>query len=69
MQDQKKQRGTAERRWVTRNQVADILQVSIATLERWGRSGIGPKAYRLAGQRLLRYDADEVSAFVQREGA
>ena len=55
--------------WLSRKQVAEVLGVSVSTLERWHRKGIGPKAYRVAGLRLLRYDCVEVDAFVVREGA
>lgn len=55
--------------WLSRKQVAEVLGVSVSTLERWHRKGIGPKAYRVAGLRLLRYDRVEVDAFVVREGA
>lgn len=54
--------------WLSRKQVAEVLGVSISTLERWHRLGIGPRAYRLAGLRFLRYEPEEVRAFVQREG-
>lgn len=56
------------RRWLSRKEVAELLGISVSTLERWHRRDMGPRAYRLAGLRFLRYDPEEVRAFVQREG-
>lgn len=55
-------------RWLTRREVAQLLRVSISTLERWERQGTGPKSYRVGGIRLLRYDRNELDAWIEREG-
>lgn len=51
---------------LTKSQTAELLEISVRTLERWGRAGYGPKPQK-HGPRLVRYDADEVMAY-RREG-
>lgn len=46
--------------------VARRYGISVRTLERWARKGIGPKPIR-RGPRLIRYDASEVEAWRERK--
>ncbi|MGW1503748.1 helix-turn-helix transcriptional regulator [Streptomyces mirabilis] len=47
---------------LTKAQTAELLDISVRTLERWGRAGFGPKPQK-HGPRLVRYDEDEVLAY------
>lgn len=51
---------------LTKVETAQQLGISVRTLERWGRSGFGPKPQK-HGPRLVRYDEAEVLAY-QRSG-
>lgn len=51
---------------LTKAQTAELLDISVRTLERWGRAGFGPRPQK-HGPRLVRYDEDEVLAY-RREG-
>lgn len=51
---------------LTKAQTAELLDISVRTLERWGRAGFGPKPQK-HGPRLVRYDEDEVLVY-RREG-
>jgi predicted DNA-binding transcriptional regulator AlpA len=46
-------------------QAAELLGVSVRTLERWARAGIGPRPRKL-GPRLVRYDSGEVLTYRSR---
>ncbi|MEU6373932.1 helix-turn-helix transcriptional regulator [Streptomyces sp. 7R007] len=50
--------------FLTRAQTAELVGVSVRTLERWARAGIGPTP-RKHGPRLVRYDRDEALAYLQ----
>ena len=47
--------------WISIQEAADLLGVSIATLRRWCRDGVVP-THRL-GPRLLRFDTAELLAW------
>ncbi|EGE43205.1 helix-turn-helix domain-containing protein [Streptomyces sp. SID4928] len=51
---------------LTKAQAAELLDISVRTLERWGRAGFGPRPQR-HGPRLVRYDEAEVLRY-QRNG-
>jgi predicted DNA-binding transcriptional regulator AlpA len=56
---------------ITRPEFAALARVSVPTLRRWARAGIGPRPRKL-GPRLVRYDRDEVMAYLrhgERRGA
>lgn len=55
----------AEQVLVDRVSVAKRCGVTVRTLERWARAGIGPEPIRL-GPRIVRYCDAEVSAWLQR---
>lgn len=59
---------TASPRYVTTRQLADILGVSVVSLELWRRQGRGPAYIRLG--RAVRYDMADVETWVasQRRG-
>jgi phage terminase Nu1 subunit (DNA packaging protein) len=44
---------------LTKVETADLLKISVRTLERWARAGIGPRQIPF-GPRLVRYNRDEV---------
>ncbi len=48
--------------WLTRGQVAELLQVSNSTVRRWTDQGRLP-AYRFAG--VVRYKREEVEAMAE----
>lgn len=50
--------------FLTVAQVCDLLQVSRSTLLQWRRREIGPQPTRM-GPRTLRYQRDEVLAFIR----
>ncbi|WP_081639907.1 helix-turn-helix transcriptional regulator [Actinomadura flavalba] len=50
--------------WITRPEFAQCARVSVATLRRWSRLGIGPRAHRV-GPRLVRYRKAEVDAWMK----
>lgn len=49
-------------KWVTRQQVAEIFQVSLLTVKRWGEDGTLP-AYRIGGSsvRYKRVDVETLA--------
>lgn len=51
------------RQLMTERQVSDRLQVSLSTLRYWRQVGDGPNWFKL--NRLVRYDAAEISRFVE----
>ncbi|MFE5852519.1 helix-turn-helix transcriptional regulator [Streptomyces sp. NPDC056500] len=51
---------------LTKAQAAQLLGISVRTLERWGRAGFGPRPQK-HGPRLIRYDQAEVLEY-QRNG-
>ncbi|AZQ40529.1 DNA-binding protein [Streptomyces cyaneochromogenes] len=52
---------------MTRREYAALARVHPDTIKRWARVGIGPKPRRV-GPRLLRYDREEVLAYLQISG-
>lgn len=50
--------------FLTKPQTAELIGVSVRTLERWARAGIGPTP-RKHGPRLVRYDRDEALVYLQ----
>lgn len=48
--------------YLTIAEVARILKVSVATLRRWYRNGIGPRCFRVGD--AVRYTRDDVDGFV-----
>ncbi|WP_228473138.1 helix-turn-helix transcriptional regulator [Streptomyces cyaneochromogenes] len=52
---------------ITRREYAALARVHPDTIKRWARVGIGPKPRRV-GPRLLRYDREEVLAYLQISG-
>lgn len=48
--------------WMTPEQVADLLQLSVKTLAHWRVNGTGPRYARLA--RFIRYRRADVEAFM-----
>lgn len=55
----------AEQDLMPRAAVADRYGVTVRTLERWARAGIGPKPIKL-GPRVIRYYRAEVEAWPAR---
>ena len=51
---------------LTRSAAADVLSVSVSTLERWERRQYGPEPVRLG--RAIRYRSDDVVEFVRTIG-
>ncbi|MCU4298182.1 DNA-binding protein [Brevibacterium permense] len=52
---------------MTRAQVAEYLQVSVSTLSRWARDGIGPRCIYLAAS-TPRYRREDVREFIDESG-
>jgi predicted DNA-binding transcriptional regulator AlpA len=52
-------------RFLNRSEVAEMLGLSIKTLDRWALIGIGPRFRRLEN-RAVRYDFADVEAFIER---
>ncbi|GGK65434.1 helix-turn-helix transcriptional regulator [Streptomyces flaveus] len=50
--------------FLTKPQAAELIGVSVRTLERWARAGIGPTP-RKHGPRLVRYDRDEALGYLR----
>lgn len=44
---------------------ADLLGVSVRTLEDWRSKGIGPKFVKI-GRKILRYEIAEINAFLDK---
>jgi predicted DNA-binding transcriptional regulator AlpA len=49
--------------WLTTEQVAKMLGLSVSALEKWRRDGRGP-AFRRLSRRCVRYDAKIVVAWL-----
>lgn len=47
----------------TRRQVAEYLQVSVAALDKWAATGLGPKRLKIA--RSVRYRREDVLSYVR----
>jgi Helix-turn-helix domain len=45
--------------WITERQLADKLDLSLATVRRWRRRGYGPKSVRIGRRDFYREDAVE----------
>jgi len=58
--------GQAGAVWLTTAEVAERLKVSVPTVKRWRREGIGPLWHR-AG-RQIRYRPAEVDRWVEEDG-
>lgn len=58
----------ANRNLINGDDVAKLCRVSRGTWDTWVRSGHAPRPIRL-GPRLIRFDADEVSAWLDRQQA
>jgi excisionase family DNA binding protein len=54
--------------WLTTEQVAKMLGLSVSALEKWRRDGRGP-AFRRLSRRCVRYDARVVSEWMESRGA
>jgi predicted DNA-binding transcriptional regulator AlpA len=53
-------------RFLTRGQVAEMLGLSVKTLDRWALLGAGPRFRRLGlGHRAVRYELTDVEAFIE----
>ena len=50
---------------LTIDEVAEYLQIPVATLYQWRHKGMGPKALKLG--RHLRYRPDEVEAWLEQQ--
>ena len=59
--------GMGTSRLMTTKQVADLLQVPVATLYRWRYYSDGPSAFRVG--RHLRYRESEVEAWITQQEA
>ena len=57
---------TESEKFLTPEQVSEILGVSRATLSQWRWRREGPTFYRIGG-RVIRYRRDEVLEFAQRQ--
>lgn len=44
--------------------LAEMLDVSLRTVEGWVARGAGPRPIRLPGGRMVRFDPDEVEAWI-----
>lgn len=47
---------------ILKSETARLFRVSVRTLERWARAGIGPTPIKV-GPRLVRYDRAEVDHY------
>ena len=55
-----------KREWMSEQEAAVLLRVSIATIGRWRRAGDGPAYYQLGGcTSPIRYRASDIAAFVE----
>jgi excisionase family DNA binding protein len=54
--------------FLTRPEAAEYLRVSVPTLERWARRGIGPR-YRTFGARKVFYSLADLRAYAGVEAA
>jgi predicted DNA-binding transcriptional regulator AlpA len=48
-------------------QLADFCNVSMRTVASWRANGRGPKALRLGGSRVVRYDPADVSEWLAKQ--
>jgi excisionase family DNA binding protein len=48
---------------LTKQQVADLLNISVKTIELWMINGTGPKPIRI--NKLVRFKESEVEAFIE----
>jgi predicted DNA-binding transcriptional regulator AlpA len=53
------------RRFLDRSEVAEMLGLSVKTLDGWALQGIGPRFRRL-GHKAVRYERADVEAFIQK---
>lgn len=51
-------------RFLTRGQVAEVLGLSVKTLDKWALLGIGPRFRRL-GSRAVRYAPADVERYIE----
>lgn len=50
--------------FLTKTQTARLYCISVRTLERWARAGIGPTPLK-HGPRLVRYDRDDALSYLR----
>jgi predicted DNA-binding transcriptional regulator AlpA len=55
------------KRIITGTELAKLCRVSKRTVSYWLSTGRGPKAMRLGGARLIRYDMDEVTSWLSQQ--
>lgn len=58
---------SADDDFLTPNEVADRLRVSMSALRAWRREGIGPKPVQF-GPQVFRYRRGDVEAWIRRGG-
>jgi excisionase family DNA binding protein len=51
-------------RYLTTNEVADLLRVPSETVRYWRHAGKGPKSFKIPGGRRVLYAVDDVEAFI-----
>ena len=56
--------GTVDTEYLTVQQLADLLQVSVSTIYQWRHQGAGPRGLRVG--RYLRFPLREVEAFLEK---
>lgn len=66
MQAQSNKTTTTTSPWMTTEQAAEYLSVSNGTMRNWRSRGEGPR-YHLLGGRLVRYEVEDLDAYM-REG-
>ncbi|NJP91411.1 helix-turn-helix domain-containing protein [Nonomuraea sp. FMUSA5-5] len=49
--------------WLTSAELACLARVSLSTVRRWARNGIGPRPHRV-GPRLVRYHRPDVETWL-----
>jgi excisionase family DNA binding protein len=57
----------ANRRLIDGAELAELCGVSRRTVDNWLSKGHGPKPIRLPGNRLIRFDTDQVSTWLNQQ--
>ena len=52
--------------WMTAEQLADYLAISMATVRKWTRTGVVP-CHRLAGGRSIRFERHEIDQWIRND--
>lgn len=52
-------------KWLTSEEVADYLNVSVATVHRWRMVGMGPPWHKPPGTGTVRYNAQEIDDWMR----